>query len=149
MQSNSKVKFYKTQFVSAKTVDKKWLKIDAKNKVVGRIASQIAMLLRGKHMPYYTPHADCGDYVVVTNVAQTFFTGKKETDKSYSSYSGYPSGQKNISLKTMREKHPEELMRKAVKGMLPKNKLGRALLQNLFLYLGSTHSHTNQNLIDC
>ena len=125
-------------------VEKKWIVIDAQDAVVGRLASFIAMRLRGKHRPDYTPHVDCGDYVVVVNAEKVRFTGKKTTDKVYYRHTGYPGGLKETPYKMMLQKKPEHILRHAVKGMLPKNRLGRRLITKLRLYAGAQHPHTAQ-----
>jgi len=126
------------------TVERKWLIVDAENQVVGRLASKIATVLRGKNKPVYTPHVDTGDFVVVINAEKVTFTGKKLDNKIYYSYSGYMGGLKEINAKKLLEKKPEEIIRKAVKGMLPKNKLGRQMLNKLKIYKGSEHPHSAQ-----
>ena len=148
MEQRIKVKRYKTQSVRKGDFTKQWLLIDATDKVVGRLASNIAILLRGKHRPHYTPHVDCGDYVIVTNASKVRFLGKKEEQKTYLSYSGYPGGQKQTTPKVLREKNPTKILSKATQRMLPKNKLGRALFRNLFLYEGPDHPHIAQKPID-
>ena len=126
------------------TIQSEWLVIDAADKVVGRLATRTAALLRGKHKPYYTPHVDCGDHVVIINAAKVRFTGKKEDKKIYLSYSGYPGGQKAITPKALRTRFPERIIEKAVKGMLPKNKLGRQIYKKLSVYAGEEHPHQAQ-----
>ena len=136
---------YKTQFANAKTVDKKWLVIDVEGQVLGRAASQIAILLRGKHKAYYSPHVDCGDNVIVINADKVRLTGNKWDEKQYIRHTGYPGGQRIRTAKEMLTKFPERLVEKAVKGMLPKNRLGRALFRNLRVYTGTEHPHEAQN----
>ena len=136
---------YKTASANKNTVTKAWVLVDAKDKIVGRIASRIAVLLRGKHKPYYTPHVDCGDHVVVVNADKVLFTGEKEKKKRYIRYTGYPSGQREMTPAIVRAKYPIRIIEKAVKGMLPKNKLGRQLFKNLMTYTGEQHPHTAQN----
>ncbi|MEM8943776.1 MAG: 50S ribosomal protein L13 [Planctomycetota bacterium] len=121
----------------------KWLLVDATDKVVGRLASEIATILMGKHRPTYTPHVDTGDYVVVTNVEKIRFSGKKWEQKKYAWYTGYPR-QRTISAEDRREKKPELILTEAVRRMLPKSKLGRAMLSKLKVYAGSEHPHTAQ-----
>lgn len=135
---------YKTQFANAKTIEKKWLVIDVEGQILGRAASQIAMILRGKHKPSYTPHADCGDNVIVINADKVRLTGKKWDQKEYIRHTGYPGGQRVRTAKEMMTKFPERLVEKAVKGMLPKNRLGRALFRNLRVYTGAEHPHEAQ-----
>ncbi|OYV03088.1 50S ribosomal protein L13 [candidate division bacterium WOR-3 4484_18] len=127
------------------TTERKWYLIDAAGKTLGRLASQIALILRGKHKPQYQPHLDLGDYVVVINAEKVHVTGKKETDKLYYRHSGYPGGLKAIPLSVIRRKHPEFLIYHAVKGMLPKNRLGRKMLKKLKVYRGPSHPHIAQN----
>jgi large subunit ribosomal protein L13 len=141
---------YKTISASKETSVKEWLVVDAENEVVGRLASKVAMLLRGKHKPSFTPHADCGDYVIVINAEKVIFTGNKTDDKEYIRHSGYPGGQRSYTAKQMFVKNPEAIVEKAVKGMLPKNRLGAELFRNLKVVTGSEHPHEAQKprLID-
>ena len=125
-------------------VERNWYVVDAEGETVGRLCSRIAHVLRGKHKACFTPHVDCGDYIIVLNAEKVRFTGKKMTDKQYLSFSGYPGGQKSITPKELMEKHPERIIEKAVKGMLPKNKLGRSMYRKLFVYTGSEHPHQAQ-----
>ena len=125
-------------------VERKWYVVDAEGKTLGRLASEIAMVLRGKRKPTYTPHVDGGDYVVVINAANTVVTGYKETDKYYYRHSGFPGGIKETQFKEMRERHPERIIEEAVKGMLPKNKLQAERLKRLRVFAGSEHAHTAQ-----
>jgi len=135
----------KTTYMPKKNeVERKWLHIDAKGKTLGRLASSIANLLRGKHKPIYTPHFDCGDFVIVTNAEKVVVTGHKMEDKVYHSHSGYPGGHKQITLSKLLSKHPEKVIEKAVKGMLPHNRLGRALYRKLYVYKGENHPHQAQ-----
>ena len=135
---------YKTISANKKTVDRKWYLVDAENQVLGRMSSEIAKILRGKTKAYFTPHVDCGDYVVVINAEKVRLTGKKWEDKRYVSYSGYPGGQKVTNPKRLMEKRPHAVVEMAVKGMLPKNKLGRSVYKKLFVYAGSEHKHLAQ-----
>lgn len=135
---------YKTLSANASTVSKKWHLIDAEGMVVGRLASTIANLIRGKHKAYFSPHVDCGDKVVVINADKVRFTGKKMTQKEYQTYSGYPGGQKRATPLEVLEKKPTDIMYKAVKGMLPGNKLRDVSLGNLYLYAGTDHPHAAQ-----
>ena len=135
---------YKTVSGNKETADKKWFIVDAENQTVGRLSSQVAKVLRGKHKTCFTPHADCGDNVIVINAEKVSFSGTKLENKEYVRYSGYPGGQKFTSAQEMLEKHPERLIEKAIKGMLPKNTLGRALYRNLKVYTGSEHNHDAQ-----
>lgn len=136
---------YKTISANAQTVNKEWLVIDAEGEVLGRLASQVAKILRGKHKPSYTPHVDCGDNVIVINADKVRFTGKKMTDKVYVRHTGYPGGQRFINPADQLRKKPEFVLRHAVKGMLPKTRLGDALLRNLKIYAGAEHPHAAQN----
>ena len=128
-------------------VTKKWYLVDAKDRVVGRIATQIAIRLRGKHKPIFTPHADTGDFVVVVNANKVSLTGKKMNDKIYYHHSGHPGGLKAMSAEKLLAKKPTELIRLAVKGMLPKNSLGRQMLRKLKIYAGPSHRHEAQGPI--
>jgi len=125
-------------------VTRKWHLVDAKDKALGRLASRIAILLRGKHKPIFTPHVDAGDFVIVVNADKVALTGKKWKDKLYIHHSGYPGGLKSVSAEKIREKKPERLITMAVQGMLPKNKLGRQLLKKLKVYAGEAHPHQAQ-----
>ena len=129
---------------SSKDIDKTWWVVDANGKTLGRMATEIALRLRGKHKPEYTPHADVGDFVVVVNAEKVVVTGKKETDKIYWRHTGFPGGIKGKPLGKMREETPEKMLEIAVKGMLPKNPLGRAMYKKLKVYKGGTHPHAAQ-----
>jgi large subunit ribosomal protein L13 len=132
-------------FVAKETeMDKKWYLVDAENKVLGRLASQIAARLRGKHKPVFTPHADTGDFIVVINADKVSLTGSKPTEKVYYRHTGYVGGLKEITAQKLLVKKPEEVLRLAVKGMLPKNSLGRRQLRKLKVYAGSEHPHEAQ-----
>lgn len=135
---------YKTISANKATVKHEWYVVDAEGETLGRLASKIAHVLRGKHKPSYTPHVDCGDYVIVTNCAKVRLTGSKWTDKQYITFSGYPGGQKSRSPKDMVEKKPFYIIEHAVRGMLPKNRLGRKMFKKLFVYEGSEHPHQAQ-----
>ena len=135
---------YKTKSAKKETIEKRWVLIDAEGEVLGRLASRIAYLLRGKHRPDFTPHVDCGDYVVVVNAEKFKLTGAKMTDKQYVRHTGYPGGQRFTTPEEMLRKHPERVLEKAVKGMLPRNRLGRDMFRNLFVYAGSEHPHEAQ-----
>lgn len=135
---------YKTQSANKQTVEHKWYVIDAEGEVVGRLCSQIAHVLRGKHKPSYTPHVDCGDYVIVVNADKVRFTGDKLNQKEYIHFSGYPGGQKRATAKAVLEKKPLLVVESAVRGMLPKNALGRAIFKKLFVYEGAEHPHQAQ-----
>ncbi|MCE2424242.1 MAG: 50S ribosomal protein L13 [Pseudomonadales bacterium] len=121
-----------------------WYVVDAEGRTLGRLASEIAKRLRGKHKPEYTPHVDTGDFIVVVNADKVKVTGRKETDKVYYRHSGYPGGIKATPLDKMREDHPDRILGNAVKGMLPRNPLGRAMLRKLKIYAGPTHPHAAQ-----
>lgn len=136
---------YKTISANKATANKQWFVVDAEGHTVGRLASKVAMVLRGKHKPNYTPHADCGDYVIIINAEKVSFSGTKLVDKEYIRYTGYPGGQRILSAEEMLKKHPERLIEKAVKGMLPKNTLGRAIYRNLKVYSGTEHKQQAQN----
>ncbi|MDR6226923.1 50S ribosomal protein L13 [Desmospora profundinema] len=125
-------------------VERKWVVVDAADKTLGRLATEVATLLRGKHKPQYTPHVDTGDFVIVINASKVHLTGKKHADKTYYRHSGWPGGLKSISAGDLREKRPELMIELAVKGMLPKNKLGRQQLKKLKVYAGSEHPHQAQ-----
>jgi len=136
---------YKTKSANKETADKKWLLVDAEGQTVGRLASEVAKLIRGKHKPNFTPHADCGDNVIVINAEKVSFSGTKLINKEYVRYTGYPGGQRSLTAQEMLQKHPQRLIEKAVKGMLPKNTLGRNLFTNLKVYVGSEHKQEAQN----
>ncbi len=134
----------KTFTATPATIKRDWYEIDAEGKVLGRLASEIARRLRGKHKPEYTPHMDTGDYIVVVNAARVAVTGRKTTDKIYHRHSGYPGGLKSISFEKLIARDPERVIRTAVKGMLPKGPLGRAMLRKLKVYAGPEHRHAAQ-----
>jgi large subunit ribosomal protein L13 len=136
----------KTYNAKEQDITKKWYLVDASNKIVGRMATQIAMRLRGKHKPIFTPHADTGDFVVVVNAEKVAFTGKKWDRKIYYRHTGYMGGLKEITAGKLLEKNPEEILRLAVKRMLPKNSLGRRQLKKLKIYAGTHHPHEAQQL---
>lgn len=135
---------YKTISANKDTVSKEWVIVDAKDQVLGRLASQIAAVVRGKHKTNFTPHVDCGDNVIVINAEKVRFTGKKMTDKVYTRHTGYPGGQRFSTPRQMLEKHPTRVLEHAVKGMLPRNRLGRRLFTNLYIYAGDQHPHAAQ-----
>ena len=135
---------YKTVSVNKENADKKWVLVDANNETLGRFSSVVAMVLRGKHKASYTPHADCGDNVVVINAEKIQLSGNKWTGKEYVSYSGYPGGQKKITPAELIKKKPTAIVEKAIRGMLPKNKLGRELFRNLYVYSGPEHDQESQ-----
>jgi len=135
---------YKTRSAKNEEVERKWYVVDAEGEVVGRLCSRIAGILRGKHKPSYTPHVDCGDFVIVINADKIRFTGNKVNQKEYQTYSGYPGGQKRRLASDMMAKRPERVVELAVKGMLPKNRLGRAMFRKLHVYAGPEHPHGAQ-----
>ncbi len=135
---------YKTISGNKETANKKWLLVDAEGETLGRLASKVAKLIRGKHKTNFTPHADCGDNVIVINAEKVVLTGNKMADKVYIRHTGYPGGQRSLTAKELLEKRPERLVEKAVKGMLPKNKLGNQLYRNLKVYVGAEHNHEAQ-----
>ncbi len=135
---------YKTESAKKETIERKWYIVDAEGEIVGRLCSRIAHVLRGKHKPTYTPHVDCGDYVIVINADKVRFTGQKMDNKEYIRHSGYPGGQRRTTPRQMLEKKPEFIVEKAVKGMLPKNRLGRKMFKKLFVYAGAEHPHKAQ-----
>ena len=136
---------YKTISANAATVTKEWMVIDATNEVLGRLASQIAKILRGKNKPGYTPHVDCGDYVIVVNAEKVKLTGDKLTEKVYVRHTGYPGGQRFATAQDYLKKKPEFVIEEAVRGMLPKTRLGEAIFKNLKVYAGAEHPHAAQN----
>ena len=135
---------YKTISINKETVQRTWYVVDAEGETVGRLASKIATVLRGKHKPTYTPHFDAGDYVIVLNADKVRFTGTKLDDKEYQRYTGYPGGLRRRTAREMLDKRPEMVLELAIKGMLPKTKLGKAMVKKLFLYTGATHPHVAQ-----
>lgn len=135
---------YKTAFTNKESVDHNWYLVDAEDKVVGRLASEIAKLIRGKHKPEFSPHVNCGDKIVVINADKVRFSGNKFEQKIYRSYSGYPSGQKEKTPRELHDYKPTEILRSAVRGMLPKNKLQKRFMNNLFLYAGEEHQQEAQ-----
>ncbi|MBE9571561.1 MAG: 50S ribosomal protein L13 [Proteobacteria bacterium] len=136
----------KTYVAKEQEISKKWYLVDAKDRVLGRLATQIAMRLRGKHKPIFTPHADTGDFIVVINANKVTLTGRKWDKKIYYRHTGYIGGLKEITAKKLLEKKPEDILRFAVRGMLPKNSLGRRQLKKLKIYSGSEHPHEAQQL---
>ena len=135
---------FKTVSVNKATAKKEWVVVDATDMVLGRMASKVAKLLRGKYKPSFTPHVDCGDNVIIINADKVKLTGNKWTDRVYLSYTGYPGGQRDITPARLMQKSPEKLIKKVVKGMLPKNILAASLLNNLYIYAGSEHPHEAQ-----
>jgi large subunit ribosomal protein L13 len=128
----------------AQDVRRSWFVVDAQDKTLGRLATEVARRLRGKHKPEYTPHVDTGDYIIVVNAAKVRVTGAKTTDKMYYRHSGYPGGIKARSFQQLRDTYPERIIESAVKGMLPRNPLGRAMLKKLKVYAGTEHPHSAQ-----
>ncbi len=135
---------FTTKHANEATVQRTWYVVDGTNQTVGRISSRIAAILRGKNKAYYTPHVDCGDFVIVINADKVTFTGSKLDDKTYINYSGYPGGKKEEVAKDLLKRRPEVVMERAVKGMLPKNRLGRKMIKKLFVYAGGQHPHFAQ-----
>ncbi len=139
-----KAKLYKTKSARKEDVVHSWWVIDAEDQTLGRMCTKIAQVLRGKHKPSYTPHVDCGDCVVVLNADKVRLTGNKMNDKNYIHYTGYPGGQRSIPAKELIEKKPRAVIEKAVRGMLPKTKLGNQMIKKLFIYTDGEHPHTAQ-----
>ena len=135
---------YKTVSANKATVNKEWVIIDAEGKVLGRLASVVASMLRGKHKTDFTPHVDCGDNVIVINAEKIVLTGEKMSDKEYIRHTGYPGGQRITTAEELLKKKPISLVEKAVRGMLPRNRLGRALFRNMHVYVGIAHPHEAQ-----
>lgn len=135
---------YRTVSANNATVKREWWLIDAEDQTLGRLSTRIAAILRGKNKPYFTPHTDCGDFVIIINAEKVRLTGKKMTDKEIQWYSGYPGGRKVANPKTVLAKNPEKLLERSIKGMLPHNKLGNAMYKKLFVYAGTEHPHTAQ-----
>ena len=135
---------YKTISANKKTVDKQWLLVNAEGQTLGRIASEVARLLRGKHKTNFTPHVDCGDNVIVINAEKVHLSGNKWEKKTYIRHTGYPGGQRSLTANELLVKKPESIVEKAVKGMLPKNKLGSELFRNLRVYVGADHGQEAQ-----
>ncbi len=137
-----------TYMANAQNVDKKWYVVDAEGQTVGRLASQVAAVLRGKNKPTFTPHVDCGDNVIIINAEKAVFTGKKLDQKLYRHHSGYAGGLKEATAREVLNKHPERILMHAIKGMLPKNSLGRKQLTNVRIYAGAEHNHEAQQPIE-
>ncbi|HRI78389.1 MAG TPA: 50S ribosomal protein L13 [Cyclobacteriaceae bacterium] len=135
---------FKTKNANKATAEKNWVLVDAEGQVLGRVASQIAKIIRGKHKPSYTPHVDCGDHVVVINAEKVKMTGKKFSDRVIFTHSGYNGGQRETTPNMMLRKHPERLIEFAVRGMLPKNRIGSELFRSLHVYVGAKHDHEAQ-----
>lgn len=135
---------YKTNSANKATANKEWIVVDAEGMILGRLASKVAKILRGKHKPLYTPHVDCGDNVIVINAEKVALSGNKLSDKVYTRHTGYPGGQRFQTATELLAKFPERIVEKAVKGMLPKNKLGRKLYSNLHVVIGAEHKYEAQ-----
>lgn len=135
---------FTTKHANAATVKRNWYVVDGTNQTVGRMCAKIAAVLRGKNKAYYSPHVDCGDYVIVINADKVVFTGNKMDQKEYLTFSGYPGGQKGEIAKDLLKRRPEVVIERAVKGMLPKNRLGRKVYKKLFVYAGDQHEHAAQ-----
>ena len=135
---------YKTVSANTATINKNWIIVDAEGQILGRLASKVALLLRGKRKPNYTPHVDCGDNVIILNADKVILSGNKMTEKTYVWHTGYPGGQRTTNPENIMAKFPERVVEKAVKGMLPKNRLGAQLFRNLHVYAGSEHKHEAQ-----
>lgn len=136
---------FTTKHANEATVQRNWYVVDGTNQTVGRMCAKIASVLRGKNKAYFTPHVDCGDYVIVTNCDKVRFTGNKLEQKNYINYSGYPGGKKEEAAGDLLKRRPDVIIERAVKGMLPKNKLGRKMYKKLFVYAGPEHPHGAQN----
>ena len=134
----------KTLSIKKSEIRKNWWVVDAEGQTLGRFASKISQILRGKHKPDFTPHMDMGDFVIIINAEKIGVTGNKESEKTYFSHTGYPGGSKEISLASMRKSSPEKILMKAIQGMLPHNKLGRAVINHLKIYKGPHHPHSAQ-----
>jgi large subunit ribosomal protein L13 len=139
---------YRTESVSAEKAERTWYVVNAENQITGRMCAEIASILRGKNKPSYTPHTDTGDYVIVINAEKVRFTGKKWDQKEYLDYSHHPGGQKSTLASEMLAKHPVRIIERAVKGMLPKTKLGRQMYKKLFVYEGTDHPHIAQKPVE-
>lgn len=135
---------YKTISANKDTVNKEWVLVDAENEILGRLASKVAKIARGKNKVDFTPHVDCGDNVIIINADKIQLTGNKWDQKEYVRHTGYPGGQRFTTVKQMLEKKPTEIIHHAVKGMLPKNRLGREIMRNIFIYAGNEHPHQAQ-----
>jgi large subunit ribosomal protein L13 len=135
---------FTTKHANAATVQRQWFVVDGTNQTVGRMCARIAAMLRGKHKASYTPHVDTGDYIIVINCEKVVLTGNKLEEKLYDTYSGYPGGRKEETAQNLQRRRPEVLIERAIKGMLPKNRLGRQMYKKLFVYAGAEHPHTAQ-----
>ena len=135
---------FTTKHANAATVKHNWYVVDGTNQTVGRMCARVAAVLRGKNKAYYTPHVDCGDYIIITNADKILFTGNKLEEKLYDTYSGYPGGLKQETAKNLLKRRPEAIVERAIKGMLPKNRLGRKMFKKLFVYASAEHPHSAQ-----
>jgi large subunit ribosomal protein L13 len=135
---------FTTKHANAATVQRNWYVVDGTNQTVGRLSAKIAAILRGKNKAYFTPHVDCGDFVIIKNAEKVQFSGNKMEDKVYINFSGYPGGKKEEVAKDLLRRRPEAVLERAIKGMLPKNRLGRKMITKLFVYAGDTHPHSAQ-----
>ena len=135
---------YKTVSANKATVEKEWYVVDATDQILGRLSSEVAKIIRGKNKTNFTPHVDCGDYVIVINAEKVKLTGRKLTDKQYVRYTGYPGGERWSTPEELLKKNPTSIIERAVKGMLPRNRLGNAMIKNLYIYAGSEHPHQAQ-----
>lgn len=135
---------YKTVSANKNTVQKEWVLVDATDQILGRLASRVAMMLRGKHKPSFTPHVDCGDNVIIINAEKIKLTGDKSTQREYVRHTGYPGGQRTETVESLLKRRPEAVVERAVKGMLPKNRLGSELFRNLHVFVGEEHPHEAQ-----
>ncbi len=138
----------KTFMEKKENVERKWYVVDAEGKTLGRLATKVATILKGKHKATYTPHVDCGDYVIIVNADKVVLTGNKLNDKMYYNHSGYVGGLRERNAKTMIDKYPEEMVERAIKGMLPKGRLGRQMYTKLFVYAGPEHKHEAQKPVE-
>ena len=135
---------YKTRSASKETVNKEWYVVDATNEILGRLSGKVAIILRGKNKPTFTPHVDCGDNVIIINAEKIRLTGNKLTDKKYVRYTGYPGGQLSETVEHLLQRNPTKIVENAIRGMLPKTRLGRAIFKNLYIYKGDEHPHQAQ-----
>ena len=138
----------KTYMAKKSDIKRDWYVIDAEGQTLGRLAAKVATVLRGKHKAIYTPHVDCGDYVIVINAEKVNLTGNKLDQKMYYNHSGYPGGLRERNARTMKEQYPEEMVERAIKGMLPKGRLGRQMYRKLFVYAGESHPHAAQQPVE-
>jgi large subunit ribosomal protein L13 len=139
---------FTTKHANEATVQRNWYVVDGTNQTVGRVCSKIAAILRGKNKAYYSPHVDCGDFIIVINAEKVKFSGNKMEDKIYINFSGYPGGKREEDAQTLQKRRPEVIVERAVKGMLPKNRLGRKMYKKLFVYAGTAHPHAAQRPVE-